>query len=83
MANNPESVGDILDQLDQLASEEDRVTLGDAIEAFGNRSYGPFLLVPALIEVSPIGGIPGLPTVLAAIIALFAPILQRLKAGNR
>lgn len=72
MANNPESVGDILDQLDQLASEEDRVTLGDAIEAFGNRSYGPFLLVPALIEVSPIGGIPGLPTVLAAIIALFA-----------
>ena len=72
MANNSESVGDILDQLDQLASEEDRVTLGDAIEAFGNRSYGPFLLVPALIEVSPIGGIPGLPTVLAAIIALFA-----------
>lgn len=41
-------------------------------EAFGSRSHGPFLLVPALIEVSPIGGIPGLPTALAATIALFA-----------
>ncbi len=72
MADDPHSIGDILDGLDRLAGEQDRVSLGDAVEAFGNRSYGPFLLVPALIEMSPIGGIPGLPTVLAAIIALFA-----------
>ena len=72
MANGPHSIGDILDQLEGLADEQDRVSLGDALEAFGNRSYGPFLLVPALIEMSPIGGIPGLPTVLAAVIVLFA-----------
>ncbi|WP_093334154.1 exopolysaccharide biosynthesis protein [Sphingomonas rubra] len=72
MADDPQSVTDILDKLDELADEKDKVTFGDAVEAFGNRSYGPFLLVPALIEMSPIGGIPGLPTVLAAIIALFA-----------
>ncbi len=72
MANDPHSIGDILDQLEGLADKGDRVSLGDAVEAFGNRSYGPFLLVPALIEVSPIGGIPGLPTVLAAVIILFA-----------
>lgn len=72
MADDPKSVGDILDKLEALADSEARVTLGDAVEAFGNRSYGPFLLVPALIEMSPIGGIPGLPTVLALIIALFA-----------
>ena len=72
MADDPHSIGDILDSLGTLADEQDRVSLGDAVAAFGNRSYGPFLLVPALIEVSPIGSIPGLPTVLAAIIALFA-----------
>lgn len=72
MADDPHNINDILDQLETLADERDRVSLGDAVEAFGNRSYGPFLLVPALIEISPIGSIPGLPTVLAAVIILFA-----------
>lgn len=72
MAEDPRSVSDILDKLERLADQQSRVSLEDAVAAFGNRSYGPFLLVPALIEISPIGGIPGLPTVLAAIIILFA-----------
>lgn len=70
--SDPHSVGEILDSLQQLAKRERSVSIGDIVEAFGNRSYGPFLIVPALIELSPIGGIPGLPTALAAIIALFA-----------
>jgi hypothetical protein len=36
----------------------------------GERSFGPFLLIPAIIELSPIGGIPGVPTVIAAAITL-------------
>lgn len=72
MAKDPQSIGDILDAIRELADDGDKVSLGDLVEAFGSRSYGPFLLVPALIEMSPIGGIPGVPTVLAAIIVLFA-----------
>jgi hypothetical protein len=72
MAGDPHSIGDILDRLRGCADTQDRVSIGDVVESFGGRSYGPFLLVPALIEVSPIGGIPGLPTFLAALIALFA-----------
>lgn len=53
-------------------AHRDPVELGEAVEAFGKRSLGPFLLVPALIEVSPIGGIPAVPTLLAVIIALSA-----------
>lgn len=71
MADEPHSVGDVLDKLRELADKGD-VEVGHMAEAFGSRSHGPFLLVPALIEMSPIGGIPGLPTVLAAVIALFA-----------
>ncbi|MFW2830796.1 exopolysaccharide biosynthesis protein [Sphingomonas sp. ID0503] len=72
MADEISSVGDILDKLEDLASKDDRVHIGGFVEAFGQRSYGPFLLVPALLEISPVGGIPGVPTVLAAIILLFA-----------
>ena len=72
MAKDPQSIGDILDAIRELADDGDKVSLGDLVEAFGSRSYGPFLLMPALIEMSPIGGIPGVPTVLAAIIVLFA-----------
>ncbi len=72
MASDPHSIGDILDALDELADKQDRVSLGDVIEAFGNRSYGPFLLLPALVDISPVGSIPGLPTVLACVILLTA-----------
>ncbi len=72
MAEDPHKVADILDRLADCAEREERVSIGDIVGTFGNRSYGPFLLVPALIEVSPLGGIPGLPTAIAAVIILFA-----------
>ncbi|ONF95688.1 exopolysaccharide biosynthesis protein [Sphingomonas jeddahensis] len=72
MANDPHSVGDILDRLDELADSNDEVSLGQTIEAFGNRSYAPFLIVIPLIDISPVGSIPGLPTLLALVIVLTA-----------
>jgi len=49
-----------------------KVRVGDMVGAFGTRSYGPFLIVPALLEISPIGAVPGVPTVLATMVVLFA-----------
>jgi len=72
MSDEPASVGDVLDRLRAVGEEHDRVTVGQAVEALGNRSYGPFLLVPALVEETPIGSIPGVPTAVAAVIVLFA-----------
>ena len=72
MADDPKSVGDILDRLNELAEEKDAVSLGQTIEAFGNRSYAPFLIILPLIDISPVGSIPGLPTLLALIIVLTA-----------
>jgi hypothetical protein len=72
MQNDISSVSDILDTLDDLARRDGQVCIGDVSAALGQRSYGPFLLVPALLEISPVGGIPGLPTTLAATIILFA-----------
>ncbi len=72
MSNDPHSIGDILDRLRDLAEERDAVRISDVVESMGTRSYGPFLLVPALLEITPIGGIPGVPTFFAIIIAIFA-----------
>lgn len=72
MATRSHAVEDILDRLAQEGRDDDRATVGDVTGALGNRGFGPFLFVPALIEVSPIGGVPGVPTLLALIIALFA-----------
>jgi hypothetical protein len=74
MADDPHSVGDVLDRLRELGEQagEGKAKLGDAVEAMGHRAYGPFFIVLPMIEISPAGGIPGLPTVLAAIIALLA-----------
>jgi len=70
--SDPRSVGDILDRLDEVGKEHDRVTVADATEAFENRSYGPFLLAPALVEQTPVGSIPGVPSTIAAVIVLLA-----------
>lgn len=72
MAGDPHSVGDILDRLDDLAEEQDEVTLGRTIETFGHRSYAPFLVILPLLEISPLGAVPGLPTTLALVIFLIA-----------
>jgi hypothetical protein len=75
-----ESLGDVVAQLAQTADREDQVSIGNVQEAIDQSSFGPFLLVPAVIEVSPIGAIPGLPTVLAAIVVLFT--VQMLLASS-
>lgn len=66
------SICDILNILRSTADKHDKVTVGNVLDAIGDRSYGPALLIPALIEITPIGGIPGVPTFLALFIAIVA-----------
>lgn len=72
MATTPHSVGDILDCLDELADENEDVSAGQVMHAFGPRTFGPAIMVPALLEITPIGAIPGVPTFLASVIVLVA-----------
>lgn len=69
-----EQVNDIEDVLGavQKSTEGDRVSVRDMLNAVGQRAYGPILLTLGLIAVSPIGGIPGVPTVLASIVFLIS-----------
>lgn len=63
---------DLATRLADLGRSSSKISVHQIREETGERSFGPFLLIPAIIELSPIGGIPGVPTVIAAVIALFA-----------
>lgn len=65
-------VADIVARIGKRAEGDRHVSVGDIVAELGQRSQGPFLLVPALIGVSPIGGIPFAPTFLAALVAVFS-----------
>ncbi|HKK96628.1 MAG TPA: exopolysaccharide biosynthesis protein [Marivita sp.] len=51
------SVNDIVDRLAELA-DQDRIIAGEIIDAFGTQSFLPLLMIPALLVVSPLSGIP-------------------------
>lgn len=55
------------DELDRGTS-----TVGSLLRAAGNRAAGPLLFLPALVMVSPVGAIPGVPVVLCTLIMLVA-----------
>mgnify|MGYP006273390185 FL=1 len=65
-------VEDIVARLDDTAQGRERVTLGDVVEAFGRRSFLPMLMVPALLVLSPLSGIPLFSSVCGLTIALIA-----------
>jgi hypothetical protein len=55
------------------SAEDDKVTIGSLLDAFGSRSFGPLIALFALIAIiPPISGIPGVPTTMAVLCALVA-----------
>ncbi len=66
------TASEMLDRLESLTTEGARAYLGDVAQTLGHRSVGALIALPALLEVTPIGGVPGVPTLLATIIAIFA-----------
>ena len=65
----PNSLSDLLDSL-EAAADTDTVTVQGVLDEIGDRSITPIVLAISLILVSPLSGIPGLPTLSAAVILL-------------
>ncbi|MEO0462998.1 MAG: exopolysaccharide biosynthesis protein [Pseudomonadota bacterium] len=67
-----DSIGDIVDGLEEIAQESDQISVRGVLEEFGASSFAPIMLIIALIGMLPTGGIPGVPTACAVIIVLVA-----------
>lgn len=61
---------DVVEELEAAAEGRDTVEVGHLIDALDQRGYGPALAVLPLVELTPIGGIPGFPTLLALVLAI-------------
>lgn len=74
MTSEPHNVTETVEALENIARKHagECVCVGDVLDEFGERSFGLFILVFALVEITPIGAIPGLPTFLAFVIATVA-----------
>lgn len=65
------SLEDLLDRL-TYAGSGPRITVADVLAVVGERSFGPFIALAALMIASPLGVIPTLPTIIALMIELVA-----------
>lgn len=54
------------------AGEGDEVSGDELLEVFGERTYGPLILVPSLLLVSPLSAIPGFSTLMGVAIVLIS-----------
>lgn len=60
----------LLDTLDGAAADRDRVAVGDVCARLGENAFGPALLVLGLLALSPLGDIPGMPSIMSVLIVL-------------
>lgn len=60
----------LVDRLLELETAEGDVSVDEILDAVGTRSFGPVLLVGGLVAVSPLSGIPGVPTTVGVIVVV-------------
>jgi hypothetical protein len=64
---------EMLDRIEEATAGEDATSLGDVLDAIGSRSFGPLLLLAGLVMVAPlVGDIPGVPSLMGAIVLVTA-----------
>lgn len=67
----PDNLEAMLDLLQDVASSEEAVAVGDVLDAIGRRSFGPLMLLAGLVTLAPIvGDVPGVPTMMGLIVLL-------------
>src|SRR5690606_33358363 len=65
-----DTLGDLLDAVEQEAATSGSMSVGQIQAMAGRRAYGPLLLLPGLLAVSPLSGIPTVPSIIGMIVAL-------------
>lgn len=78
--NKDSNLMDLISSIERMEQDASRVSVDDVVHAVGRRSFGPLLLVAGLITLTPIiGDIPGMPTLMAALVLL---VSVQLLAGS-
>lgn len=57
-----DSLAEVVEQVTHSGEPGEPISVDEIIEAIGQRSFGPLIVVPGLIVLSPLSGMPGVPT---------------------
>ncbi|WP_274425004.1 exopolysaccharide biosynthesis protein [Chelativorans sp. YIM 93263] len=68
----PTNLEKVLDKATQAGDGNKEISVSQIMSAVGRRSFGPLILVISLIGLTPLGGVPGVPTMLAVVVFLIA-----------
>ncbi|MEQ8849572.1 exopolysaccharide biosynthesis protein [Botrimarina sp.] len=71
----PKSLTDIVDDLEGAAGgdgDSSDLSVQDALDEFAGRLFGPLLVIPGLVLMTPLGTIPTLPTTMGVFVILVA-----------
>ncbi|AFK55455.1 exopolysaccharide biosynthesis protein [Tistrella mobilis] len=73
-SGEPGNLDDLLDRLGEAGrnDQDGKVSVDDIWHTIGQRSFGPLLLVAGLVVMTPLGGIPSVPTIFGVIVILIA-----------
>ena len=62
----------VFDQIETAMEGGESVDLKTVVESFGNRSFGPIMVLCGLCMMTPLGAIPGIPPAFGVIVIIFA-----------
>ena len=72
-AEQPSDLSELLDVIEDVADKHSEVSFRQIYDAVGHRSFGPLLLLAGIIVLMPVvGDIPGVPTIMGAVVVLIA-----------
>jgi hypothetical protein len=70
----------LLERLGEAEADDGRVTIEAMLDEIGHRSFGPLILFAGLATLSPVGDIPGIPSIIAVYVLLTS---GQMLAGRR
>ncbi|HKK54768.1 exopolysaccharide biosynthesis protein [Marinobacter sp.] len=68
--NDPANMEQLLDRIEAQARKRAFVDIGEMMAAVGRRSFGPLVLLAGVILVTPLSGVPGIPTLMGLLTLL-------------
>ncbi|MEH3023437.1 MAG: exopolysaccharide biosynthesis protein [Pseudomonas oryzihabitans] len=68
--DGPVDLQSFLACLERVGKSPEQVSVHHLIDAIGSRSFGPMILLPGVLAISPLTGIPGIATAIAVFVML-------------
>jgi hypothetical protein len=72
MDNNhdPADMEEVLNRIEAAAANRAHISIEEMMNAVGHRTFGPLVLLVGLILITPLSGVPGMPTLMGLLVLL-------------